>query len=360
MKKVVAIISIICLLISSAVAATAEAGITPYSDECFRDATNVVRLPNGVEITMTLTSQPQPPQKVWAKKIRVHTGTNMDTEPLDRFFAGRNANVTSFTHYASSPENGYGIRENTAESTAAYHSMSFSAGLLDYQKNDACWVLLSHESDSLAQTPTGVSFSDDICALWEYLDIEVSPEARNLLFDEDDAPDLYLYQQTHFGPMPYAEIENTLPARVVFSSVMIDGIPMIRLNGSLQIGNTSWSGGECCLVFHGEQLCHMRVFPVCSMIENEGCAQTCMSFERALEKYQALYGMRMPMPSERLTLLDARVAYVSRRTDDENEALYHLVPVWSFITEIANGQETLYHQLLIDVQEGRYVLEDYL
>ena len=141
---------------------------------------------------------------------------------------------------------------------------------------------------------------------------------------------------------------------------MIDGIPMIRLNGSLQIGNTSWSGGECCLVFHGEQLCHMRVFPVCSMIENEGCAQTCMSFERALEKYQALYGMRMPMPSERLTLLDARVAYVSRRTDDENEALYHLVPVWSFITEIANGQETLYHQLLIDVQEGRYVLEDYL
>lgn len=346
LRKTACMLSLLCVLLSAAYA--------------FAEDTNVIRLLNGAEITMTLTSQPQPPQKVWAKKIRVHTGTNMDTEPLDRFFAGRNANVTSFTHYASSPENGYGIRENTTESAAAYHSMSFSAGLLDYQKNDACWVLLSHESDSLAQTPAAVSFSDDICALWEYLGIEVSPEARMLLFDEDDAPDLYLYQQTYFGPMPYAKIEETLPARVVFSSIMIDGIPMIRLNGSLQIGNTYWSGGECCLVFHGEQLCHMRVFPVCSMIENEGRAQTCMSFERALEKYQALYSMRMPMPSERLTLLDARVAYVSRRTDDENEALYHLVPVWSFITEIANGQETLYHQLLIDVQEGRYVLEDYL
>ena len=164
LRKTACMLSLLCVLLSAAYA--------------FAEDTNVVRLPNGVEITMTLTSQLQPPQKVWAKKICVHTGTNMDTEPLDRFFAGRNANVTSFTHYASSPENGYGIRENTAESAAAYHSMSFSAGLLDYQKNDACWVLLSHEADSLAQTPTGVSFSDDICALWEYLGIEVSPEAR--------------------------------------------------------------------------------------------------------------------------------------------------------------------------------------
>ena len=210
---------LLCVLLSAAYA--------------FAEDTNIIRLPNDAEITVALTSQPQPPQKVWAKKIRVHTGTNMDTELLDRFFAGRNANFTSFTHYASSPENGYGIRENTAESAAEYHSMSFSAGLLDYQKNDACWVLLSHESDSLVQTPAAVSFSADICELWECLGIEVSPEARTLLFDEDDAPDLYLYQQTYFGPIPYAEIEETLPARVVFSSVMIDDIPLIRLNGSL-------------------------------------------------------------------------------------------------------------------------------
>ena len=104
----------------------------------------------------------------------------------------------------------------------------------------------------------------------------------------------------------------------------------------------------------------MRVFPVCSTIENEGNAQTCMSLERALEKYQALYGMRIPMLSERLTLLDARVAYVLRQAEGEDEVLYHLVPVWSFITEIVNGQEMLYHQLLIDAQEGKYVLEDYL
>lgn len=54
MKKVVAIISIICLLISSAVAATAEAGITPYSDECFRDAKVAISSSGRVTFTATL------------------------------------------------------------------------------------------------------------------------------------------------------------------------------------------------------------------------------------------------------------------------------------------------------------------
>ena len=73
LRKTACMLSLLCVLLSAAYA--------------FAEDTNVVRLHNGVEITMTLTSQPQPPQKVWAKKIRVHTGTNMDTEPLDRFFA---------------------------------------------------------------------------------------------------------------------------------------------------------------------------------------------------------------------------------------------------------------------------------
>lgn len=54
MKKAVAIISIICLLISSVVAATAEAGITPYSDECFRDAKVAINSSGKATFTATL------------------------------------------------------------------------------------------------------------------------------------------------------------------------------------------------------------------------------------------------------------------------------------------------------------------
>lgn len=54
MKKTVAIVVIICLLISSVVTAIAEAGITPYSDECFRSAKVTINSSGKAAFTATL------------------------------------------------------------------------------------------------------------------------------------------------------------------------------------------------------------------------------------------------------------------------------------------------------------------